>query len=122
MNFEFISTALAQGTQGAAPATKSAPPMWPMFLAIFVIFYFFLIRPQQKKSKEAQNMMDSLSKGDRVVTIGGIHGAIASIKKKGEKNSPDDIVVLRVSETTKLEMLRSAIARVIAKEEEAGKE
>lgn len=120
MNFDFISTAFAQGTQGAAPA-KSAAPMWPMFLAIFVIFYFFLIRPQQKKSKDAQNMMDSLAKGDRVITIGGIHGSIVNIKKKGEKNSGDDIVVLKVSDTTKLEMLRSAIARVIEKGE-AGKE
>ena len=122
MNFDFISTALAQGAQGTGTAAKSAPPMWPMFLAIFVIFYFFLIRPQQKKSKDAQNMMDSLGKGDRVVTIGGIHGTIATIKKKGEKNSGDDIVILRVAENTKLEMLRSAIARVIDKGEDAGKE
>lgn len=120
MNFDFISTALAQGT---TPAAKSPAPMWPMFIAIFVIFYFFLIRPQQKKSKDARNMMDSLAKGDRVVTIGGIHGAIVSIKKKNEKDSGDDIVILKVSENTKLEMLRSAIARVIAKEEDAaGKE
>ena len=124
MNFDFISTALAQGTQGAPSASKGVAPMLPMFLAIFVIFYFFLIRPQQKKSKDAQHMMDSLTKGDRVVTIGGIHGTIANIKKKGEKNSGDDIVVLKVAENTKLEMLRSAIARVIAKEEDAaaGKE
>ncbi len=118
MNFELVSTAFAQ--TGGAPA-KGGAPMWPMFLLIFVVFYFFLIRPQHKKQKETQNMMDSLAKGDRVITIGGIHGTIANIKKKGEQNSGDDIVVLKVSDTTKLEMLRSAIARVVEKESEPEK-
>ena len=112
MNFEIVSTAFAQGN-GSAP--KGGAPMWPMFLLIFVVFYFFLIRPQHKKQKETQSMLDSLAKSDRVVTIGGIHGAIANIKKKGEGMSPDDIIVLKVAENTKLEILRSAIARVLEK-------
>lgn len=119
MNFDLITTAFAQGSQ---PAARGSAPMWPMFLAIFVIFYFFLIRPQQKKQKDTQSLLDSLAKGDRVITIGGIHGTIASIRKKGEKNSGDDIVILRVSESTKLEMIRSSIARVVSKEEDTGKE
>jgi preprotein translocase subunit YajC len=127
MNFELISTAFAQGTE---PAPRSAAPMWPMFLLIFVVFYFFLIRPQQKKQKETQSMLNSLAKGDKVITIGGIHGTIVTIKKQGEKESGDDIVVLRVSESTKLDMLRSSIARVVSREsvaptekaEKAGKE
>jgi len=119
MNFDFISTAFAQG---AAPAQKSAAPMWPMFLLIFAVFYFFLIRPQQKKQKETQNMLNSLAKGDRIVTIGGIHGTIVSIRKQGEKETGDDIVILRVSESTKLEMSRSSIARVISRETDTTKE
>jgi len=117
MNFDLISTAYAQGSK---PASGGAP-MWPMFLLILVVFYFFLIRPQQKKQKEVQNMLDSLSKGDRVVTIGGIHGSIVNIKKTGEKDSGDDIIVLKVSDTTKLEMLRSSIARVVDKNDAADK-
>ncbi|MHB9029562.1 MAG: preprotein translocase subunit YajC [Candidatus Latescibacterota bacterium] len=119
MNFDLISTAFAQGSE---PAQKAPAPMWPMFLLIFVVFYFFLIRPQQKKQKDTQNMLNSLARGDRVITIGGIHGTIVSIKKQGEKETGDDIVVLRVSESTKLDMLRSSIARVISREGEATKE
>jgi preprotein translocase subunit YajC len=119
MNFDLISTAFAQGT--SKPATGGGAPMWPMFILIFVVFYFFLIRPQHKKQKDTQNMLNALAKGDRVVTIGGIFGTIMNIKKKDEKDSGDDVVVLKVSDTTKLEMLRSSIARVIAKEGEPEK-
>ncbi len=117
MNFELVSTAFAQGTETAPRA-----PMWPMFLAIFVVFYFFLIRPQQKRQKETQSMLNTLTKGDRVVTIGGIHGTIVAIKKQGEKPVGDDIVILKVSDSTRLEMLRSSIARVISREGEPSKE
>lgn len=112
MNFDLISTVYAQGKE--QPSGGGAP-IWPMFLLIFVVFYFFLIRPQHKKQKDTQIMLDSLAKGDRVVTIGGIFGTIINVKKKGEKNSGDDIVVLKVSDTTKLEMLRSSVARVLLK-------
>ena len=114
MNFDLVSTAFAQGNQ-PQPSGGGAP-MWPMFLLIFVVFYFFLIRPQHKKQKDTQSMLDSLAKGDRVVTIGGILGTIVNIKKKDEKGSGDDIVVLKVSDTTKLELLRTSIARVLEKE------
>ena len=50
-----------------------------MILAIILIFYFFMIRPQQKKQKQMQNFRDALKKGDKIVTIGGIHGRIASV-------------------------------------------
>ncbi len=118
MNFELVSTAFAQ----AEPVQRGQAPMWPMFLLIFVVFYFFLIRPQQKRQKETQNMLNTLAKGDRVITIGGIHGTIVSLKKQGEKTTGDDIVILKVSESTKLEMLRSSIARVISREGEGSKE
>jgi preprotein translocase subunit YajC len=121
MNFEFISTALAQTSSKQSSAPSSAP-LWPMFIVIFAIFYFFLIRPQRKKQKDTQSMLDTLAKGDRIVTIGGMMGTIVSIKKKGETLSPDDVMVIKVAENTKIEMLRSSIARVLAKEGEAGKE
>ena len=118
MNFELISTALAQGAGGSA---RSSAPMWPMLLAIFAIFYFFIIRPQQKKHKESSQMLNTLAKGDHVVTIGGICGTIANIKEKKDSQKEDDTIVLKVADATKLEMLRSSIAKVVSKESDNGK-
>ena len=81
---------------------------------IFVIFYVFIIRPQNKKQKETQKMIDALKKGDKVITIGGIHGVISSVK--------DQTVIVKVDDDAKIEFTRSAIASVIVdkpiKEEE----
>ena len=51
------------------------------FLIIFIIMYFFMIRPQIKKQKKAENYRDSLKKGDKIVTIGGIHGKVVEVSK-----------------------------------------
>ncbi len=53
-----------------------------LFGGIFVVFYFFMIRPQQKKAKEAQKFISELKTGDKVVTIGGAHGTVVSIREK----------------------------------------
>jgi preprotein translocase subunit YajC len=53
-----------------------------LFGGIFVVFYFFMIRPQQKKAKEAQKFISELKAGDKVVTIGGAHGSVVSIREK----------------------------------------
>lgn len=73
-----------------------------MFVLLIAIFYFFLIRPQNKKQKETQKMLDALKKGDKIVTIGGIHGTVFSLK--------DSSVVVKVDDNTKIEFSRSAIA------------
>lgn len=72
-------------------------------IIIFGIFYFLLIRPQQKKQKEHQKMLESLKRNDKVVTIGGIHGVIQDIKK--------DTVILKVDDETKIMVDKVAIAR-----------
>lgn len=113
MNFNLVSTAFAQGTE---QAPRGSAPIWPMLIVLFVIFYFFIIRPQSKKQKEMKSLLESLDKGDRVITIGGIYGTILSIKEKKDAKTDDDIVVLKVSDTSKLELVRSAIARVLPKE------
>lgn len=77
--------------------------LWPILL-MFAVFYFLLIRPQQKRNKQRNQMLANLQKGDRVVTIGGIHGTITEIT--------DDIVVLRVNDATKLTFDRSAVNSV----------
>ena len=76
------------------------------FALIFIIFYFFLIRPQNKKQKETEKMIAALKKGDKVVTIGGIHGVVASTK--------EHTIIVKVDDGAKIEFNRSAIATVIA--------
>jgi preprotein translocase subunit YajC len=75
------------------------------FGAIFAIFYFLLIRPQQKQKADRQRMLDGLKRGDRVVTSGGLHGVITGLN--------EHTVTLRVSDQVKLEFDRGAIGRVI---------
>lgn len=69
---------------------------------IILVFYFFMIRPQQKKQKDQKNFMESIKKGDTVVTSGGIHGKVSSIEK--------DIVVLDVDRGSKIKFDKSAIS------------
>ncbi|QQO11211.1 preprotein translocase subunit YajC [Breznakiella homolactica] len=76
------------------------------FALIILIFYFLIIRPQNKKQKETQRMLDALKKGDKIVTIGGIHGVVQSVK--------DGSVIVKVDESTKMEFSRSAISSVNA--------
>lgn len=93
---------------GAASMT----PTLITFGMVFLIFYFLIIRPQNKKQKETKAMLESLSKGDRVVTIGGIRGIVHMVK--------DDIVLLRVDGETKLELNKSAISTVLDKKKNTG--
>ena len=81
-----------------------------MFGAIFLIFYFMIIRPQQKKSKERTKLLSNLEKGDKVVTSGGIHGIIAGLDEK--------TCLLQVSDNLKMKVDRSAIGTVISKKGE----
>ncbi|MFS0727389.1 preprotein translocase subunit YajC [Paenibacillus sp. 1P07SE] len=74
------------------------------FILMFAVFYFLLIRPQQKKQKDRNLMLTQLKKGDKVTTIGGLHGTIQEIT--------DDIVVLRVNDATKLTFNRDSINQV----------
>lgn len=74
-------------------------------IAMFVIFYFLLIRPQQKRQKQVRQMQSELKKGDAVVTIGGFHGVIHAID--------ESTVVIQAGDGTKLTYDRSAIREVI---------
>lgn len=86
-----------QGTDGN-PLTAFLP-----LILIMVIFYFFMIRPQVKKQKELKKFRESLAKGDKVVTTGGIYGKVAEIK--------DHYVVLQVDENVKLRVDKSAVVK-----------
>ena len=100
---------------GAASASSSSSLVGSLlpFLLIIVIFYLFLIRPQNKKQKETQKMLDALKKGDKVITIGGIHGTVSSVK--------ENTVIVKVDDDCKLEFNRTAISSVELTEEEKAK-
>jgi len=85
---------------GAAQPNVIASLMPIIF--IFGIFYFLLIRPQQKKQKDQQKMISELKKNDEVVTNGGMHGTIVNVK--------DDTFILRIDDNVKVEINKSAIA------------
>lgn len=80
--------------------------MFMPLILIIGVMYFFMIRPQNKKQKELQKMLDALKKGDKVVTIGGIHGTVSSVK--------ENTVVVKVDDSAKIEFDRKAIAAVIS--------
>lgn len=94
---------------------SSSGSMWVtiiMLVAVFVVFYFFGIRPQKKQEKEASNMRNSLQVGDEVTTIGGIIGKVVSIK--------DETCVIETShDRTKIRILKSSISRVDVKAEDS---
>ena len=84
--------------QAAAPAQQGGGwSMWIMMLLIFVVMWFFMIRPQRKQQKELQAFRDSLKKGDKVVTIGGIYGTVCELKEESVLSEVDNNVKIRVS-------------------------
>lgn len=82
-------------------------PFIPLVL-LFVVFYFLLIRPQQKQQKARKEMLSAIKKGDRVVTIGGIHGVIKEID--------DSVISLRVADNLNLKFARASVDRVVEDE------
>ena len=83
----------------AAPAAQQGGglSMWIMLALIFVVMWFFMIRPQRKQQKEIQAFRDGLKKGDKVVTIGGIYGTVVEIKENAVLIEVDNNVKIRVS-------------------------
>ena len=98
----------------AQPAGGGEQLLFPLvtFGLIAAIMYFLIIRPQNKRQKEQQKMIDALKKGDRVATIGGIRGTIVGLK--------EDTVVLKVDDNVKLEFSRSSVSSVLEKKAKGG--
>ncbi|MBP1930437.1 preprotein translocase subunit YajC [Ammoniphilus resinae] len=96
---------LAEGAAGGGFLGSILP-----LVLMFAIFYFLLIRPQQKKAKQRNAMLAAVKKGDKVVTIGGIHGTVQELR--------EDTVVLKISEATKVTLERGAISAVSNSDEE----
>ncbi|MCZ7558041.1 MAG: preprotein translocase subunit YajC [Bacteroidia bacterium] len=102
-----IETILAMAPQDGAGGGQSMVSTLVFFALIFVVFYFMILRPQQKRAKERQKMLDSIKKGDKVVTSGGMHGKVVNVD--------DATVLLDVGDNIKLKFDRSAI-NVITRE------
>ncbi len=75
------------------------------FLLIIVIFYFLILRPQQKRQKERVKLLDSLKKGDKIITAGGLHGTVEGIEDKS--------ILVKVADNVKLKMERSAVSTIV---------
>jgi preprotein translocase subunit YajC len=106
-----ISTAHAQAPGGSMFDQTAMVQFLPLVL-IFVVFYFLLIRPQQKKQKEHRSMLDALRRGDRVVTGGGIVGTVSKVV------SPEEVEV-DIAQNVRVRVLRSTISSVLAKPDPA---
>lgn len=97
----FTQLAHAMAPQGGGGGAQGFTAFLPLIL-IFVIFYFLLLRPQQKKAKEHRNFLDSLKAGDAVITSGGIHGRITSVE--------DAVVTLEIADKVRVRVSKSHIA------------
>ena len=96
----FVSQANALGGGGSAPAGEAPSMLVTMFpfILMFLVLYLLIIRPQQKKQKNQENMINELKKGDRVVTSGGVHGTITGIKEK------EGILMVTVAKDVQIEV------------------
>ncbi len=100
MFFFPVAVAYAQDAAPAAPGLSGIMSIAPLII-LFVIFYFLLIRPQQKRAKEHRAMMSALQKGDYVVTSSGIHGRIVSVN--------EDSVQVEIADGVKVKMSKEAV-------------
>lgn len=105
----FVTPAFAQAAGGNAAA--SFGQFLPLIL-IFVIMYFLIIRPQQKRAKEHRNMVDALRRGDQVVTQGGIIGKVTKVREDGE-------VEVEIAQGVNVRVVKQTITQVVSKTEPA---
>jgi preprotein translocase subunit YajC len=118
-NLPLLLLPTSEAAGGATGTASTGASQWGILIVmplIILVFYFLVMRPQNKKQKEAKKMLEGLRKGDRVVTIGGLRGTVLSVK--------DDAVVLLVDEktNTKLEYSKNAVSTVLKREEEPSTE
>jgi preprotein translocase subunit YajC len=101
--------AYAMGTGGSGGGQSGGLGAFLPLIIIFAIFYFLLIRPQQKKAKQHKQILSALKKGDRVVSSGGLHGVITGLS--------DDVVTMEISPKVRVKVSRASIAGVARKAE-----
>ena len=97
-----INIAYAMGQSGAAGQGSGGFSAFVPLILMFAIFYFLLIRPQQKKQKEQREMVANLKKGDRIITSGGIYGRIAAVN--------DNTLTVEIADKVRVKVVRSNVA------------
>ena len=108
----FFTPAYAQAAGGSAGTMGGLAGIIP-FILMFVIFYFLLIRPQQKRMKEHQKMVENLRRGDQVVTQGGLIGKITKVKEDNE-------IEVELAEGVRVRVVQNTVAQVLNKTEPSG--
>ncbi len=104
----FISEALAEAPAAGAAAPQGDPLMGLLFpIGLIIILYFFMIRPQVKRQKEHKAMVDSLSKGDEVATVGGVLGRVISLD--------ENFATIEVAEGVNIKIRRQAVESILPK-------
>lgn len=104
-------TALALAGQEAPAQSQNSFGIFPMLVVIMLLFYFMIIRPQKRSQREVDDMRNAVKKGDKVKSIGGIIGTVASV------DTTNNIVSVQVDRNVKIDFDRNAIATVIKKED-----
>lgn len=102
MNWIYFAMAPSNPEGGASPLSMLFP-----IIGMLLIFYFLLIRPQQKRQKETQKMITALKNGDRVLMSAGIYGTVSGVK--------DDTFILKIADNVKIEVAKSAVSAVVDK-------
>lgn len=108
----FVEPAWAMGDPGGGSGGGNPVAQLLPFILMFVVLYFLILRPQIKKQKDQQKMIDGLEKGDKIVTSGGIHGVITNLK--------DDVITVKIAENVRVDMSRAAVSRVRNDDDKGG--
>lgn len=104
-----IALALAAETPQQSPWFMAGP-----LVIMMAIFYFMMIRPQQRKERERRAMLSNIKSGERVIFGGGILGLVTNVK--------ENVLTVKVADNTKFEVLKASVTRVLQKDEDPGKE
>ena len=114
LNNLFVNEALAQASEAIneAPASESSLTSFVPLILIFVVFYFLIVRPQSKKIKEHQVLVNNLKTGNQVVTSGGIVGVVTNIFEK------ENQVEVEISEGVRVKILKNYVSDLVKKDEE----
>ncbi len=113
MDIMMLGLAMVGGPAGGAgPGEGQQSPLYMVgWIVIMIgIFYFMMIRPQQKRAKERQNLLGAIKSGDRVVFGGGVLGVVTNVKEK--------TMLIKISDNVKVEVVRSAVTQVLDKGQE----
>ena len=103
----FLAYAMGGGGSGGAGSQGGGFGAFIPLILMFAIFYFLLIRPQQKKAKQHRELLGALRKGDKVVSSGGLHGTVTGLT--------DDVVTMEIAPKVRVKVSRGSISAVVAK-------